>query len=194
MQSKENKRDLIIDAALHVFGEEGYDRATIQAIAKRAGVGKGTTYEYFSSKEELFFETIQSGVSYLMTELEKVLSIEGSIYEQIERLHYRHLELFKSQKQLHKVMMNDLGKIPKDIKYWFLEQEQRLVTMIESVLKKGNESGDIDCANPYLTAYMIMTGLRVVFVYKPKDNEQLEDVIEEQLRQLWNGINTSSTK
>ena len=38
-----------------VFAEQGYQSATIDAIADRAGIGKGTVYEYFRNKQELFF-------------------------------------------------------------------------------------------------------------------------------------------
>jgi TetR/AcrR family fatty acid metabolism transcriptional regulator len=51
---KEKKRKEIIEAAIAVFSRTGYHRATIKEIADEAGVGKGTVYEYFESKEDLF--------------------------------------------------------------------------------------------------------------------------------------------
>ncbi|MBU1742692.1 MAG: TetR/AcrR family transcriptional regulator [Proteobacteria bacterium] len=48
------KKDAIIEAAAAVFGRRGYKNATIAQIAEGAGVGKGTVYEYFDSKAELF--------------------------------------------------------------------------------------------------------------------------------------------
>lgn len=50
---KEASRKRIMDAALAMFGEYGYDRATVGAIAKKAGVSAGLLYNYFESKEEL---------------------------------------------------------------------------------------------------------------------------------------------
>jgi AcrR family transcriptional regulator len=43
----------IMQAALEVFSEEGFDKASISKIAGRAGVSKGLMYNYFKSKEEL---------------------------------------------------------------------------------------------------------------------------------------------
>jgi len=43
----------IITAAKHEFSREGFSRATIEAITKRAGVGKGTFYLYFKTKEDV---------------------------------------------------------------------------------------------------------------------------------------------
>jgi len=48
------KRKRIIDAAIEVFALDGLSNGKIATIAKKAGIGKGTVYEYFSSKEEIF--------------------------------------------------------------------------------------------------------------------------------------------
>ena len=49
----EETRGRILDAALDLLQERGYDKATMRAIAERAGVSVGNAYYYFASKEEL---------------------------------------------------------------------------------------------------------------------------------------------
>ena len=53
-----DKRRAILDAAAPTFGNEGYERASIDAIATAAGVSKPTIYSYFGGKEELFRESV----------------------------------------------------------------------------------------------------------------------------------------
>ncbi len=48
------KAEAILKAALKVFSRDGLDKGTIADIAREAGIGKGTVYEYFSSKDEIF--------------------------------------------------------------------------------------------------------------------------------------------
>ncbi|MCK4639839.1 MAG: TetR/AcrR family transcriptional regulator [Candidatus Marinimicrobia bacterium] len=48
------KRKRIIAAAIQVFAHDGLSNGKIATIAEKAGIGKGTVYEYFSSKEEIF--------------------------------------------------------------------------------------------------------------------------------------------
>lgn len=50
----EDKREAILRAAIEMFREVGYERATMGAISTRAAVSKPTLYGYFKSKEELF--------------------------------------------------------------------------------------------------------------------------------------------
>ncbi len=59
---KAEKRKLILDSAYELFLEERYASAKIADIAARAGIGKGTVYEYFSSKEEILLEIINSKI------------------------------------------------------------------------------------------------------------------------------------
>jgi len=47
------RRDQILSAAREVIGENGYERSSVDQIAKRAGLSRSTVYEYFSSKEEI---------------------------------------------------------------------------------------------------------------------------------------------
>jgi AcrR family transcriptional regulator len=49
------KTGIILRAATLVFAEQGYQAATMDTIADRAGIGKGTLYEYFRDKQDLFF-------------------------------------------------------------------------------------------------------------------------------------------
>lgn len=53
-QTKVQNRQAILDAAREVFGELGYETATVRDIIRRAGLAAGTFYNYYRSKEEVF--------------------------------------------------------------------------------------------------------------------------------------------
>ena len=60
------RMQLIMDAALKLFANEGYHQTTINKIAAEAGISKGLMYNYFESKEALLFELLhQSAGEYL---------------------------------------------------------------------------------------------------------------------------------
>ena len=56
---RKNKKDQIVEAAALVFARRGYSGAVIAEIATQANIGKGTVYEYFKSKEDLFFAVFE---------------------------------------------------------------------------------------------------------------------------------------
>lgn len=55
-----NRRKAILDAAGQIFARKGYANARIIEVAEAASVGKGTIYEYFRSKEDLFFAVFEA--------------------------------------------------------------------------------------------------------------------------------------
>ncbi len=57
---KEEKARQIIAHATIVFAERGYNATTIDAIAERAGIAKGSVYQYFKSKTDLFFAVFEA--------------------------------------------------------------------------------------------------------------------------------------
>jgi AcrR family transcriptional regulator len=59
----EARRLVIIDAALTVFAERGYDGATTAEICRRAGIGSGTFFHYFPTKLELLLAILTLGIA-----------------------------------------------------------------------------------------------------------------------------------
>jgi TetR/AcrR family transcriptional repressor of mexJK operon len=74
--SRVDKRRSILDAAAPIFGNEGYERASIDAIASSAGVSKPTIYTYFGSKEQLFRDSVA----------DTALQQNAEVYEVIQHL------------------------------------------------------------------------------------------------------------
>lgn len=57
---RSSRKEAILEAALHVFAEEGYHSASVSKISKMARVSKGLMYNYFDSKEALLKELLNS--------------------------------------------------------------------------------------------------------------------------------------
>ena len=58
-QTRNGKKNRIIEAAARMFSQKGYAGASVSDIAVNAAIGKGTIYEYFDSKEDLFFAVFE---------------------------------------------------------------------------------------------------------------------------------------
>ncbi|MCH2186703.1 TetR/AcrR family transcriptional regulator [Myxococcota bacterium] len=85
-RAAQDKRQLILDAATHVFAEKGYHGSRISDIAREAGIAYGLVYHYFKNKEEIlnsifddqwmvFLETVQQIVSGRQATEQKLLAI-----------------------------------------------------------------------------------------------------------------------
>lgn len=83
MASREEKQKDIIEAAVRVFSEYGFDGAKMEYIAKEAGIGKGTVYEYFESKDRLFEEILKFSVDQFCLGLKESIDKGKTIKEKI---------------------------------------------------------------------------------------------------------------
>jgi AcrR family transcriptional regulator len=71
------KKQRILQACIHEFGEHGYDGSSTDRIIKKAGISKGGLYEYISSKEELFLYTVEYTYTHLYDYLKIRIAEEG---------------------------------------------------------------------------------------------------------------------
>jgi TetR/AcrR family transcriptional regulator len=67
---KERRRSEIVDAAEELFFSKGYDGVSMDDVAKRTELAKGTLYLYFTNKESLFFAVVQRGMLLMNTMFE----------------------------------------------------------------------------------------------------------------------------
>ncbi len=74
MSPKQKTKQKIIAAAMQEFSKHGFSKTSIQNIANTAGLGKGTVYEYFTSKDELFNMCFISYLNSMMGDVEQQIN------------------------------------------------------------------------------------------------------------------------
>ena len=87
----EQMRRRILDSALEVFGAEGYDGASMNAICTRAGISKGIIYHYFAGKEDLYLSCCRESTQKMADYLREHPVSGGTLRQQVgEFLALRH--------------------------------------------------------------------------------------------------------
>ena len=67
------RRAQILEVAARVFAAHGFANTQVQTIANHVGVGNGTVYRYFPTKDQLFLATVERGLQELTAEMDRVL-------------------------------------------------------------------------------------------------------------------------
>jgi AcrR family transcriptional regulator len=93
---RDGRREAILDVAAEVFMEVGFSAASMSMIAARVGGSKGTLYNYFKSKDELFEAYIQRHCAWTHELLDKVLAQELDVRTILTRLGQTLLEMMLS--------------------------------------------------------------------------------------------------
>ena len=143
-----DRKKAILDAALHVFSEQGYHNASISKVSKHAGVSKGLMYNYFENKEELLDILIGSLIDQEMGAVREVLKkpmTESTMIEFI-KLNTQILKSKPKQWKLYFSMVTqpEVTKIVEDR----FSKEHILITQktIDFFKQKGNENPEMTFA------------------------------------------------
>src|ERR1051325_8514040 len=84
--TREDIRDLILDATDRLLARYGYRRTTMEDLAQEVGIGKGTIYLHFRSKEDVVLSHVDRIVARLKEELRKIARGAGSPQTKLRRM------------------------------------------------------------------------------------------------------------
>src|SRR5215475_474968 len=130
-------RELLLEAAAAVFGGGGPD-ASLDAVAKRAGVGIGTLYRHFPTREALFEAVYRHEVDQL-GELAERLATEAAPVDALRRWLHANVQLVATKKGMLAALALAAQSRPKLYAYSF----ERLTKAIGSLLDRAVAAGDI---------------------------------------------------
>ena len=106
-REKEERRQSILRAAREVFFEHGFHRATVDNVAGRAEISKGTVYLYFESKETILAHLLLEGLDELIGELEQAYTAAEAlpVDEQLRRLGWAYLQFYQREPRYFRFLM-----------------------------------------------------------------------------------------
>lgn len=183
----EKKKQVILDGAMRLLVEKGYTKTTMTDVAAEAGVGRGTVYWHFPSKEELFFSLMVRETEKIEAQLEGVLVMQGRAVERIESMMRAGIQAYEEVPQFFRAFLSFLSGTGE-------ETQQRLVDLmsgiygkynrlVEDLLEQGKAEGDVrqDLDSPVAAAaYVVMLDamfLQVEFGLVPRDPQRLGDAL-----------------
>ena len=187
-----DKRLRIIEAAIAVFSRKGFHGAKVEEIAEVAEVGKGTVYEYFKSKKDLFLEM----VLYIHKKYEDIAAREflGAITfrQRLQEFFRVPLEFLHQHKEMALILLADHPPVDGDVNRLILLKKQQQVSKVSKMVEHAIEQGEIRPVNPKAVAQLIlgslaMVGSQVVLgeeEKEPGDGKLEQDVIDIIMRGL----------
>jgi len=145
------RKKTILNAAMKLFSETDFHEVTVDEIAHKAGLSKGTLYLYFKNKEDLFFSIIEEKSNELFTRLENSIKYDMPFEKTLHNFIKAHLNFFKENKAYFKIIHSEKCRMTMDDHYrmhdlgikvfnQFLKHTENLV----KTGKKENSIGNID--------------------------------------------------
>ncbi|MEI5667229.1 TetR/AcrR family transcriptional regulator [Bosea sp. CCNWLW174] len=143
-KSRPDKHDAITRAASETFLAEGFDRASLDQIAQRAGVSKQTIYSHFADKQALFLAICTELTEKLTIPLRRPASETGDLRSTLLRLGEDALAmmLHPASLDLHRLIVGAAARFPELGQAAYEAGAGRMITDLSALLAQCSRSGD----------------------------------------------------
>ena len=169
---KEAVKDAILDATDRLLALYGYRKMTVEDIAVEAGIGKGTIYLHFSSKEEVVLSHIDRIVDRLKERLREIAGSEAPAGERIQQMLLTRVMFRFDSIQHYTQSLNDLlaalrpGLLRRRAQYFEAEAQ-----IFAEVLADGIRSGELSFEDEHATAHALLQATNGLLPYSLSTTE-----------------------
>jgi AcrR family transcriptional regulator len=159
---KDQTKDKILAVAARLFGKYGFQKTTVDEIARTAHKAKGSVYYYFKSKEELFLAVVILEINVLKASLTRVIVDSQDATGMIRNYLLNRMTLMKDAVNYHESLKADFVD-----DYGFLAECQEDFTRFEidlmkAVLDRGIRENTFQIKDTQATAHVIILAMKAI--------------------------------
>ncbi|MEU9914311.1 TetR/AcrR family transcriptional regulator [Streptomyces sp. NPDC051001] len=190
---REATRQKLYEAAVTLIAEQGFSATTVDEIAERAGVAKGTVYYNFASKSVLFEELLRHGVGLLTASLreaaERTAREGGSKTDALDAMIRAGLVFIDHYPAFTQLYVAELWRTNRAWQSTLLVVRQQAVAVVEDVLREGIANGEFhEAIDVSLTASALVGMVLVAALdWKAFQAERTLDDVHSALSRLLQG-------
>ena len=157
--------ETILRHASDLFARNDFARVSVDEVAMRSGVGKGSVYRQFGSKEALYAAVVIEGFRHLQKEIRSALSRSVSTRDQVEAV-VRHTLMYFWTRRHFFALLHDPAALPPALARSYLKQRLELSKMISAILLEGVAGGTLrDGVDTRIVAESLLGMLRGINRY-----------------------------
>ncbi len=169
-EARKSRREAIMDAAMEVFGTSGLDGASVEDIAHTAGIGKGTIYLYFKSKDEIFDAILAERWPgpYLESLMPEILASEEALSapleEVLQRIGNEFLAAVEANMLVLRLALSDAYRFPNRAEHLFESTFLKANRILAAFLEAQQKAGRIRPLDSPLIAARCYQGMLMTYV------------------------------
>lgn len=191
-QKKLDTRQAIMQAAVKLFSEKGFEKTSIEELARAAGIGKGTIYSYFQTKTDILHAFCEDEMVGLHQELTDNADKEIPLLQQMVRIYMSEFRHVIENREFGRLFMQETV-FPRevDIKR-HLENEDNYFKLLFPLLEKARDRGELrkDIELLYITGHFYGLYLLLVSAWYTGrvGTDEAEIALETLFRQAMEGL------
>jgi len=135
-------RDRILDAAVELFAEQGYDAVSVTQIIHRVGITKGGFYHHFASKEQLLYEVYGDLISRQLAVMDEIVARRLPPAETLRLLIVDLVESTAASAQRALVFGREMSRLGDERTSEYRRARRRYHDTVQKLVRSGQRSGD----------------------------------------------------
>jgi AcrR family transcriptional regulator len=156
-EHKRRTRAEILDAAADLFRSYGYTDTNLGDISAYVGIGRTTLYEYFSDKEDVLVNLVESRIPGVVDRLLAGVPGEVSTRERLAELIVRGLEFVSSDDDLGSILMREVPRLSEPAQRRIRKAHRPLEDEVTRLCRIGIESGEFRQFDPVDAGRLVFT-------------------------------------
>lgn len=144
MAEKNQKRKEILTSAKILFTEKGFHNTKMEEISAGAGVGKGTLYEYFKSKQDIFDEFCIENVSLMRQGIEEISNKDISFKEKLIEMFEKKEKSLELENATIEGMLSHKNIISEKVVKTMMKLIDDVYKMLTKIIDQGKDEGVVD--------------------------------------------------
>ncbi len=143
MHKNNGKYQRIMNAAIKVFAEQGFYKATISQVAREAGVADGTIYIYFKNKADILNNFFSNRTRLVFQRFRETVDESGNAEEKLRNLIRRHLYEFQRDRDMAVVFQREALQARYVADEYIREITKMYLDIVGEILEQGQSEGCI---------------------------------------------------
>lgn len=189
---KRRTRAAIMQAAVKLFGDKGFEKTSIEELAREAGIGKGTVYSYFQTKSDILHAFCEDELVCLHQELTANADKEIPLLKQMVNIYMSEFRMITENREFGRLFMQQTA-FPRDVDLQkHLENEDNYFRVLFPLLEKAQERGELrrDLELLHITGHFYGLYLLLVSAWFTGrvPTEEAETALETLFRQALEGL------
>ncbi|OEF97648.1 TetR/AcrR family transcriptional regulator [Desulfuribacillus alkaliarsenatis] len=191
---EKKRREQILEAALTVFSENGFHNTKVEEIARVAGIGKGTIYEYFESKADIFKSMLLSIMQKYVEAIEGQFDTSKSSWDNIIGMVDVIFNMLESQTKIHRLIMLEHTVSLEEFTPLILKERAKKIGIINKAIIHGQQTGEFNSdLEPTIVAEVIISSIESVVGTRMIMEQEIDlQTMTEQLQAVYRKILNAS--
>ncbi|MDI9569120.1 MAG: TetR/AcrR family transcriptional regulator [Pseudomonadota bacterium] len=194
-REKESRKNAILKSARGLFFNKGFKPVTVESIARKAELSKGSVYLHFKSKEEIYTHILLGDIDKFHKIIAGLVEREISASDKLMALAGAYAGFFINDRELFRIMMNYMLNInhmnlPEEVDRQIVSATNKTVNIIEEIFRMGIETGEfppyIDLRQKRNAIWGLLNGVISLHLFTGSEDKREERI----LASIRTGVNT----